>query len=124
VDYLKGILELDGVEITVHMILRNRERTVAVFPSEVRLQRGPAIGGDENRSYERVRADLLVRWGRDGDRAEAKAWEAYRALAQRQEDFGFIRCLHGAPVWMGMDERGVYEYLVDFEIYVMKEERD
>ena len=121
--HLRGILSHEGVEMTAHMIGRNRERAIGVFPREGRAARETAIGGIENRSFEVTRVTLLLRWGRDGCAAEAKAAEIYAALAERDEDFGFVRAVNAAPVWLGMDERGIYEYVIDFDVYVKKEVR-
>ena len=117
-EYLRGVLSLDGAEITAHAIGRNRERAVGVFPREGRAARQTAIGGIGNRSFDTVRVTLLLRWGRDGGVAEAKAAEIYGIIAERDEDFGFVRAISDAPVWLGMDERGVYEYVIDFDVYV------
>ena len=121
--YLKEILPRDGVDITAHKISRNRERAIAVLPRDARTARETAIGGLENRSFEVGRITLLLRWGRDGCAAEAKAAEIYAALAERDEDFGFIRAVNAAPVWLGMDEHGIFEHVIDFDVYVKKEEK-
>ncbi|MDR2183180.1 MAG: minor capsid protein [Clostridiales bacterium] len=116
--YLKGILPHEGAEMTAHMISRNRERAIGIFPREGRAARETAIGGIDNRSFDTVRITLLLRWGRDGGAAERKAGEIYAAVAERDEDFGFFRALNAGPVWLGMDERGIFEHVIDFDIYV------
>ena len=120
-DYLRRILPLEGVEITGYKIERNRERTVAIFPREGRAARETAVGGIGNRSFYMLRVTLLIRWGRDGAAAEAKAAQIYAAVAEHDANFGFVRAVNDAPVWVGMDERGVYEYVVDVDFYVYVE---
>ena len=120
--YLKGILPHEGAEMTAHMISRNRERAIGLFAREGRVNRQTAIGGLANRSYEVVRATLLLRWGRDGGAAAAKASQIYAAVAERDFAYGgrrgFMRAVNDAPVWLGMDERGIFEHVIDFDVYV------
>jgi len=119
--HLRDVLPHEGAEMTAHEISRNRERAIGVFPREGRAARETAIGGIDNRSYDTVRVTLLLRWGRKGSVAEAKAAEIYVAVAERDENFGFVRAVNDAPVWLGMDERGICEYVIDFDVYMKRE---
>ncbi|MCL2398010.1 MAG: minor capsid protein [Defluviitaleaceae bacterium] len=127
--YLREILPHEGAQMTAHTIGRNRERAIGVFAREGRAARQTAIGGCENRSFEVVRVTLLLRWGRDGDVAATKGLEIYEILAERDGiDFdgrvGFVRAVNAGPVWLGMDERGIFEFVIDFDVYIEKEEKN
>ena len=122
--YLRQILPYDDAEITAHTINRNSARAIGVFHREGRAARVGTIGGPQNASYEMLRVTLWVRWGRDGCAADKKSAEIYHAVAER--DFshegrvGFMRALNAGPVWLGMDDRGIFEFVVDFDLYVEK----
>jgi hypothetical protein len=124
--YLKEVLPRENAEITAYTISRNRERAIGLFPKEGGTPRAAAIGGRENRSFNTVRVTLLLRWGRDGEAAAAKAAELYDVLMQRDFDYngrgGFITAANDGPVWLGMDERGVFECVIDFDVFIIKEE--
>ena len=121
-EYLTSILPHENAEMTAFTISRNRERAIGLFPREGRAARRTAIGGFVNSSYEVVRATLLLRWGRDGGVAERKAAEIYHAVAEREFDCdgyrGFVAAINAGPVWLGMDERGIFEHVVDFDVYI------
>ena len=126
--YLWEILPHEGAEITAHTINRNRERAIGVFLREGRAAKVGTVGGIENASYEVVRVTLLVRWGRDGGVAEKKSVEIYCAVAERRLEHdsrkGFMVAVNDAPVWLGLDERGIFETVIDFDLYAEKEEND
>jgi len=109
---------LGDADVSVHHVSRNRERAFGLFPAN----RGAtlAIGGKDGRGHVLVSLSAILRWGRDGSRAERKAAEVSGILAGRRFKHegraGFVMAQN--PVWLGMDERGVYEYVLDFDIYV------
>ena len=121
-DILCGILPLGDVELSAHNINRNRERAVGLFPRGRGVSKVGAIGGQVNSGYSVARLTMLIRWGREGIVAENAAWEIYRAVAERNFDGGFVIAAKEAPVWLGMDDRGVFEYVVDFDAYIRKGE--
>ena len=110
---------LGGAEIRVHAISRNRERAFALFPAN----RGGGIGsgtvgGTAAAGHEMHSITAVLRWGRDGSLAECKANEIYGILQGRHfrhmGKAAFV--LAAKPVWAGMDERGVYEYVVEIDV--------
>jgi len=121
---LKEILPHEGAEITAHTISRNRERAIGIFPRQGSAAREAAVGGRENRSFEVLRVTLLLRWGRDGASAEAKAAQIYNVMEERDVDIdgckGFMHAVNAQPAWLGMDERGIFEAVIDFDVHVKK----
>ena len=112
---LMGFLPLEGAEISAHSLGRNRERGFGLFPRGRGFKKTGAVGGFMG--FEVLRLTALLRWGRDGGVAEVKAREIYDLLADCKLQGGFVMAVHDGPVWLGMDGRGVFEYVVDFDVY-------
>lgn len=69
---------------------------------------------------------VLVHWTKNGTTAEAKAIELWQALraASAHETIGNKKCwiiANKAPVSAGKDDAGIFEYVIDFEIYFRKD---
>jgi len=125
--FLRNILPHEGADMTAHNISRNRERAIGLFLRSRGVAKTGTIGGCFNSGHEVLRLVLLVRWGRDGVAAEAKARQVYRAVAGGEYNHegarGFMMAVNEGPVWNGFDDRGVNEYTLDFDLYVEKEEK-
>ena len=123
-EFLCGVLDLEGAEFGAHRLNRNKERALGLFARGRGVGRVGTIGGEANRGYDALRLVILVRWGRDGVRAEAKAREIYEAVAgcgfEHGGKSGFLTAVNEGPVWVGVDERGVFEYTVDFDVYAAR----
>jgi len=114
---VKEALGLDDGVLSFHEISRNCEEALGLYPRRGMRARRKLVGGICNRAYELYCVTLLLRWGRDGLRAEAKAKEIYDVLANCKFDGGFVSAVYAAPVWLGADGRGVFEYALDFDFY-------
>lgn len=100
------------------------ERSLGVYD---RARKGPpviALGGAENSSYDVKAVRLLLHWNRNADQTEAAAralWDAVvRAAHIDLPDDGhiqFVRPAAPAPRAVGTDAGGVYEYIIDLDIY-------
>ena len=100
--------------------MNDKERSIGVFP----LSPGPptrAIGQES--SYEVRHISLKLHWNKNQNESEQAAYELYRKLrAVRSFDIGnihiyFILLSHAGPVSIDTDENGVYEWIIEFEIY-------
>ncbi|MDR2167540.1 MAG: minor capsid protein [Clostridiales bacterium] len=115
------VSEFSGIDIQLHSISRNREETLGIYPRRGNRAKREIIGADSNRAYEICSVTLLLRLGRDGVQAEDKAAQLYKALSRATFEFdgrkGFVMAAYDAPVWLGMDSRGVFEYAVDLDFY-------
>jgi len=110
-------LGLDEGLVSLHEINRNREEALGLYPRRGSRVRREVVGICGNRAYEVLAVTLLLRWGRDGEAAEIQAYEIYKALAGLKFDGGFVRAVFDAPVWLGADGRGVFEWVLDFDFY-------
>lgn len=82
-----------------------------------------AIGGLENTSSAVKPISILVHWGRNANVAEQKAQEVYRALfGRRLAVIGgrrviMFRMPQSGPISVGTDDRGIYEYVIETNIF-------
>jgi len=103
--------------ITAHTISRNQE-----FAAGLYLRRGArplqqAVGGDKNLPHKILPTSLLLRLGSDANKAESEANRIYA------EFFSIAKPIHDAPIWLGADARGVFEYVIEADFYYTRPQR-
>lgn len=82
-----------------------------------------ALGGLVDTGYMTKGVSILVHWGRNADTAEKKAQEVYRALfGKRGAVIGgrrviMFRMPQSGPISVGTDDRGIYEYVIETNIF-------
>lgn len=84
-----------------------------------------AIGGIDNNTYETRRYSLLVHWNKNYDQSEIVAGEIFNIFKKSTVIDGknaFFRLLVSAPVPMGKDDKGIFEFVINFDMTVNKEE--
>lgn len=101
-----------------------QEQSITVYPTQ-----GPAlpipIGGLQNASYATKTVSVLVHWGRSCTPAEQKAQQVYDLLAGQSGNIGgkeiiMFSMRSGEPIGMGTDDKGYYEFVINFVIYYRK----
>lgn len=81
------------------------------------------IGGDQNESYGKKAVSILVHWNKSQRETEKAAYELYGLLrACRNAMAGttkllFTKMSMDEPVDVGTDDNGIYEMVIDFDIY-------
>ncbi|MCL2170780.1 MAG: hypothetical protein FWB71_01395 [Defluviitaleaceae bacterium] len=121
-EVLMGLDAFAGVDIGLYQIQRNQEMSVSLFAggNEARA----CIGGADAAGHEHMSVSLVLRWGRCGAAAFAKADEIYRAIANTPIEhggrWGYLLNLSTKQKWIGIDERGIHEYVVDFDIFLLR----
>lgn len=82
-----------------------------------------ALGGLECTSYNVKRISLLIHWNNASDETENKAIELFEKLLTArpikigQYSINFIGMLTNGPIDVGRDDKGICEYVIEFEIY-------
>ena len=108
---LVEVLGIPADMIWLHTIARNEECALGVYIRKGNRQKQELLGGEDNRAYGTLPVTVLLRWGKDGAAAEAKAAEVYSRLTELDLSFALFE----GPVWLGADGRGVFEYTVDVD---------
>lgn len=82
-----------------------------------------AIGGIQNSSYDVRAVSLLLHWNRNKNESEIAARKLWGKLIEvNDEDAGknhiqYLQMTVPKPVGVGTDGSGVYEYVINFNLY-------
>ncbi len=85
--------------------------------------RPPTIAIGKLSSYEVRKISLLVHWNKNQDQTEKAAYELYKKLRAVSSftldgtQVQFINLIHAEPINIGTDDNGVYEWVIEFDIY-------
>lgn len=101
-----------------------KEQSITVYSTQGPVPVIP-IGGLKNSSYGTKAVSVLIHWGRYATPAEIKAQEVFDCLFGQAGIIGGQEVVKfdlrtDAPVGVGTDEKGHYEYVINFVIYYKK----
>lgn len=124
-NYIKAHTDVGG-GIRLGGIDGNAECFLGVYPAKEAGAAHVCLGGPEQTHTGELRAVILVHWTRSLARAEAKAREVYGLFYGRgctDMDGADVRLADpgGGPVAVGVDARGVFEYVINLRLIYMKE---
>ena len=97
-----------------------KEKSIGVYQLP---PRPPTVSIGQKSSYEVKRISLLIHWNKNANDTEKAAYELYGKLSAvssfdiEDTHIYFILLSHAEPVSISTDESGVYEYVIEFEIY-------
>lgn len=122
-DFFKSTIGwTDG--ISIEKIDKNLEKAVCFYNSRHPTAKIGAVGGKENKSYDFKSITILLRWTTNADEAEKKAEEIYNFFDEKtfihDKKRVFVISRFENPIDLGTDERGVYEYSFEFDLYSEK----
>ncbi len=102
-----------------------KEKSLGVFQLS---PRPPTRALGQASGYEVKRISLKLHWNRNQDESEKAAYELYRKL-RAVSSFNmdgihvyFLRLLQAEPVSIDTDDSGVYEWVIELEIYYERNE--
>lgn len=104
-----------------------KNKSLGVYNLKNRNKPIVAIGGIDNTTYNVKKVSLLVHWNNATDESESKAIWLYEQIMRSKIDFigkyevYFIGMLVNEPVDVGRDDKGICEYVIEFEIYYKKD---
>ena len=124
-DWLKT---LDAAEhYSIGRIDGSEEKALGVYDRRGRGRPVMAIGGRACSSYGVKPVSLLLHWNRNARETEDAARALWETLEEARHvdlpDGGHIQCVRmtvPGPVSVGTDKGGVYEYVVECDIYYRK----
>lgn len=99
----------------------NKEKSIVIYNGKAFIN-PIAIGGIHNSSYKGKGIRILVHWNKSVGDTELKAQEVYNTLnGLTNVDIGGKRAIQfnmrdPEPIYLGVDESGIYEYVIDLEI--------
>lgn len=117
-DWLKTLIAAD--KYYIGKLDKKPEKAIGVY------QRKPAppVGAiGQASSYEVKPISLLIHWTKNADITEKAAFELYKrlgavdSLTLNDTPVKFISLLQSEPVDVGTDENGIFERVIEFDIY-------
>ena len=118
-DWLKTLISADFYYIG--KLDSKNDKSIGVYQRKNPAPPIKAIG--QPSSYEIKPISILVHWNKNADETEKTAYELYKQLTAvssldlNNTHVQFINLLQSEPVDVGTDDNGVYERVIEFDIY-------
>lgn len=111
--------------ISVGRIDKNSDRAVCFYHSKHPAPKQSALGGKENKSFERLPVTVLLRFTNSPVKAAEKAQELYDFFDEKtfviENKRVFVISRYDFPIDLGSDDNGVCEYSLEIDFYINKE---
>lgn len=110
-----------GDSITIGKIDMTKEKAVCIYGNAGSGSPVLAIGGVGYSSYNKKSLKILTRWTKNADKAELHAQDIFNKLLDMSffiaEKECFIEMTCAEPIPLDTDEKGVYEYVIEFNLF-------
>lgn len=120
-DYLKKVVPYEDAWFGIAKMDTAKNMAMCLYSRAKAAAGNIAVGGAESTGYTCEPMTLLIRWTSNAAAAERKAREVHGALIKQafwiNEKECFLQAVYSSPVALGTDNKGVYEYSVDFNVY-------
>ena len=111
--------------ISIGKIDNNQEKAICFYDSKRSLIYSPVIGGKENKSTYIKPITILLRYTKNKDSAEIKAQDIYEFFEERTFYIDskriFVMMNTEEPIDLGTDDKNIYEYSIELDLYVESE---
>lgn len=119
--WLKG-LDIKFEHYYLGFLETKHNRSLGVYNLKRKNNLRIAIGGIEYTSYNVKQVSLLIHWNEAFDESESKAIALYNSILEAAPskignyNVNYIQLLTNEPVDVGRDQRGICEFVIEFEI--------
>lgn len=120
---LRGIIAALNLSDYTYMgnIDNKKDKSVGVYGRGSISAFKKALGGED--SYDTKEVSLLVHWNKSPSESEEAAYDLFNAVKNiTNADILFIKMINNEPVFIGTDKFGIFEYVIDFDVYYRLEE--
>lgn len=120
---LRGIIAALNLSDYTYMgnIDNKKDKSVGVYGRGSISAFRKALGGED--SYDTKEVSLLVHWNKSPSESEEAAYDLFNAVKNiTNADILFVKMINNEPVFIGTDKFGIYEYVIDFDVYYRLEE--
>lgn len=120
---LRGIIAALGLSDYTYMgnLDNKKDRSVGVYSRGSVSAYKKAVGGAD--SYNTKEVSLLVHWNKSPSQSEEAAYNLFNAVQNiTSADILFVKMVNNEPVFIGTDKVGIFEYVIDFDVYYRLEE--
>ena len=99
--------------------------SIGVYSRAMRQNPVLSIGGWSQSSYDIKAVSVLVHWNRKKTESESAAIRLFEALKVPPAQIGgypvqYLRLMDPEPIDVGTDDKGVFEYVIEFDVYYDK----
>lgn len=126
--YLRDVCDLiDSLKLAdnIYMAKMDDKKTkcIGIYNLDKNMPYNPLIGGDEGRTHSIKTVSFLVHWTNKPSETEtmaSKLYEALRAIGNvevNEKKIKFIMPLSDAPIDVGTNDSGIFEYVIQTAIY-------
>lgn len=125
-DYIASLGFVDQDHIWIGKLQDKVEQSIGVYPLRRSGRPRIPIGGIKNSGYDTKQISILVHWNQNVLEAEEAADTLFllmqntRRVSINEQTILFVQFLVPEPVSVGTDDNGIYEYVIEAEIYVKK----
>lgn len=118
-DFKNNFQWLDS--ISIGKIDNNQEKAICFYPSKRDSGYQKTVGGIKNKKYVLKKITILLRYTKNQVSAESMAQKIYDFFEERsflideKRIFVVMKCEN--PIWLGTDDKGVYEYSFELDFY-------
>lgn len=122
-DWLKKKLRMRYVNWFTGGLRDSREKAIVIYNGNAFIN-PMAIGGLKNSSYRGKGIRILVHWNKNAKDSELRAQKVYKAIhGLTNETIANKRVVQfnmrdPEPIFLGVDESGIYEYVIDLEMII------
>lgn len=109
---------------------KKKEKSIGVYNLKRKDKPIIALGGIENTSYNVKKVSLLVHYSNASDETEECANNLFEDIMNDHPDMigehkvMFIGMLTNEAIDVGRDEKGICEYVIEFEIYYKRKKEE
>lgn len=127
-DYLKTLNNTVPENYFIGKLDNKKEKSIGVYQLKTDTP-NICLGGLENTPYDKKSISILIHWNNNFKETEIASWELYEKLQDIQNirindiNIYFINLLVNEPVDVGTDDNGVYERVIQAEIYYERKEK-
>lgn len=122
-DWLKTLITAEHYYIG--KLDSKQDKSIGVYQRKNPAPPIKAIGQES--SYEIKPISILIHWNKNANETERTAFELYNQLSAvssleiNETQVHFIALLQSEPVDVGTDDNGVFERVIEFDIYYKRE---
>ncbi len=125
-DWLKTFANADHYYIG--KLDNKQDKSIGVYSLNSNSPPVIAIGGLEDTSFDKKSVSILIHWNKNADETEKAAYSLFERLLEKTHFYiggtlvFYLKINVPEPVDVATDDRGVYERVIEFDLYYKRSE--
>lgn len=123
-DWLKTVFDADY--FYMGKLDNKNDKSLGVYQRKENNSPRVCVGGTDMASYEIKRVSILIHWTNDADITEKAAQALYDTIVKcdnvviNQIHVPYIEMQSAEPIDVGTDDKGIYERVIELDLYYKK----